>query len=268
MGYGDDIMATGEVKNFKKKFPNYKFLIGNGSKIFSSEIFNGNNLILQKNEINNNDKIKWIENYPGHRPYRKYNNLTNKYKYIWDYSFKATPGEIFFNKAEILFSKNIIFQIKKKTNKKLIFVEPNVKKKRGSQNRDWGFEKWQKLVDNLKNNYQFVQTTYGNQKKLNNVINIHNINFKFACSIISKMDLFIGTEGGFHHASAALNINAVVIFGGFIDPKITGYDFHQNFYIDKKESPCGSKFFCSHCEECMNLITVNKVELAINAMLK
>lgn len=260
MGYGDDIMATGEVKNLKKKFPRHKFFIGDGKNFFKSEIFNGNNSILQKKNISEDIKIKWIKNYPGYRPYRKYNNLDHKKKYTWDYSFKATAGEIFFNDQEILFSKNIINKIKENTSKKLIHIEPNVKLKKGYQNRDWGFNKWQQVVDELSKDFQFIQTSFGDQKKLKNVINIHNVNFKSACSIISLTNLFVGTEGGFHHAAAALGIKAVVIFGGFIDPKITGYEFQQNLYIDSEDSPCGAKSYCKHCKECMNIISVQKVK--------
>ena len=80
-------------------------------------------------------------------------------------------------------------------------------------------------------------------------------------------DLFIGTEGGMHHAAAALNKKAVIIFGGHISPNITGYSFHKNLYIDDESSPCGNKLKCKHCEECLNKITtkllLNKIESQI-----
>ena len=39
MGYGDDLMITGEINNLKKNHPDAKFIIGNGTKSWWSEIF-------------------------------------------------------------------------------------------------------------------------------------------------------------------------------------------------------------------------------------
>ena len=64
-------------------------------------------------------------------------------------------------------------------------------------------------------------------------------------------DLFVGTEGGMHHAAAATNRDALVIFGGHISPKITGYENHKNLYVNLDMSPCGEKNKCKHREECM-----------------
>ena len=103
-------------------------------------------------------------------------------------------------------------------------------------------------------------------KNIPDVTNIHNISFRSACAVLSKTDLFIGTEGGMHHAAAALNKKAVVIFGGFIDPSITGYNFHKNIYIKNLNSPCGSKYQCEHCKKCMDLITVDMIIKKINEL--
>ena len=80
-----------------------------------------------------------------------------------------------------------------------------------------------------------------------------------ACAFIKNLDLFVGTEGGFHHAAAALDKKAVVIFGGFISPSITGYDFHSNIYIDSEKSPCGKKSVCEHCINSMKKISKKTV---------
>ena len=68
-------------------------------------------------------------------------------------------------------------------------------------------------------------------------------------------DLFIGFEGGMHHAAAATDRKAVVIFGGHISPDITGYNFHKNLYVNDPQSPCGKKMPCDHCRKCLDKIT-------------
>ena len=256
MGYGDDLMATGEVKELRAIYPEAKFVIGDGVKYYWSEIFENNPYIIQGNNLKKHSDIKWVSNYLGNRPYRKYKTEQEKDRYVWNNAYSAKKGEIFFTEEENEISTKIINEIKKKfKDKKIIYIEPNVKNKKGYKNRDWGFSKWQEVVSSLKLNYVFIQGTFGKQKKLQDVINVHGLNFRTACSIIEKSDLFLGTEGGFHHAAAALNKKGVVIFGGFISPKITGYDSHSNIYIDIKGSPCGSKNICNHCLECMEKIT-------------
>ena len=268
MGYGDDIMVTGEVEHLLKKNPNSKFIVGDGHNIWWSEIYENNEAIINANQYKNFKNVLWINNYPHHRPYRIYEKDTHYLKYTWNKSYKAKKGKLFFSNEEKKFANKIFNKIKTKSKKKIILVEPNVKIKKGYKNRDWGFNKWQFVVDKLREKFIFLQTSYSKQQILKNTINIHNINFRSSCAILSKADLFIGTEGGLHHAAAALNKKAVVIFGGFIDPSITGYSFHNNLYIDDLNSPCGSKHECKHCKNCMDLITIDKVIKEINKLIK
>ena len=269
MGYGDDLMITGEVKTLRKSYPNAKFVIGNGNRSWWSDIFLGNTSVIQSDQIKDFQKVIWIKNYPGHRPYRIYNLPNHREKYQWNENHKAERGEIFFSNEELKNVDKIFKSIKSELDakKKMVHIEPNVKIKKGHINRDWGFEKWQYVVNELKEKILFIQTSFGDQKILNNVLNIKNINFRNACAIMSKTDLFIGTEGGMHHAAAALNLNAIVIFGGFINPKITGYEIHKNIYINDKLSPCGSKYECDHCKKCMNDIKINNVIYEIKKLL-
>tara|TARA_Y100000590_G_C15460690_1_gene916359 strand:+ start:56 stop:856 length:801 start_codon:yes stop_codon:yes gene_type:complete len=265
MGYGDELMITGEVKNLKKKYPDTKFIIGDGIKSYWSTIFENNPNIIKSEDVNNFSNIKWIHNYPHNRPYRNYSKELDKNKYNWNKDYKAIPGEIFFSNTEIEFSENIIKKIN--TKRKIIFIEPHVKKRRGFENWDWGFENWQSVVNNLKNEYLFLQCSFGDQKKLQNVISLHGANFRAACSIMSKTDLFIGPHGGFNHAAAALNKKAIIIFGGWISPKNVGYDFHTNIYIEHEMSPCGNKIVCSHCKNCLKKINVEDITQKIRNIL-
>ncbi len=70
-----------------------------------------------------------------------------------------------------------------------------------------------------------------------------------------------------HHAAAATNKQAVVIFGGHISPQITGYNFHKNLYANIEGSPCGNKDLCKHCEKSMSFITTKMVRDSIREIL-
>ena len=89
--------------------------------------------------------------------------------------------------------------------------------------------------------------------------NINGLNFRTSSAILSMCDLFLGPEGGMMHAAAATNRKAVIVWGGHISPDITGYNFHNNLFIDIEGSPCGNKYICKHCKKCMDLITVDMV---------
>ena len=264
MGYGDALMATGEVKLLRKNVDT-KFVIGDGIRSYWSPIFDNNPFIIRGGQVKNFKDVIWVKNYEFNRPYRRYGKNLDSNNYNWNHDYKASPGELFFTRKEESFSERIQKTIiNKYGKKKIIFVEPHVKKRMGFENKDWGFHKWQEVINKLSNKYLFIQTTYGKRRDLENVINIHGINFRYACALMKIADLFIGTEGGMHHAAAALNKKAVVIFGGHISPDITGYSFHKNLYIENEFSPCGNKLKCKHCEECLNEIKIEQFVKEIN----
>ena len=100
MGYGDEILATGEAKEAKKIFPKAKILIGNGRKTNPSVIYLNNPNILQGNNFDEKEDNIWILNYFNNRPYIDYAK-TNSERIIWDDKFSAKPGEIFLTDLEI-----------------------------------------------------------------------------------------------------------------------------------------------------------------------
>lgn len=67
----------------------------------------------------------------------------------------------------------------------------------------------------------------------------------------------MGCEGGMHHGSAAVGIPAVVLFGGFIHPRTTGYESHANIFTGGRA--CGSIKPCAHCRQAMLAISVERV---------
>jgi hypothetical protein len=52
--------------------------------------------------------------------------------------------------------------------------------------------------------------------------------FRHALAVPQNASLYIGPEGGLHHAVASVGVAAVVLFGDFIPPAVTGYSHHAN----------------------------------------
>ena len=114
MGLGDALMATGEVRHFRQKRPEAKFIIGDKKRSYWNEVFENNPFIIRGSEINKHKDIIWIENYEGNRPYRNYGKHLSKDNYNWKSKFKPKKGEFFFFFIEINAAEKIILTIKKK----------------------------------------------------------------------------------------------------------------------------------------------------------
>ena len=280
MGYGDDFIATAQARVAKEKNPNSRVIIGDGNKIYPSIVYLNNPNIYQGEISVNDTRNIWIKNYINNRPYID-QIKTNRERIYFNNNFSPTPGDIFFSKEEDMKGLEVIKTAKKiwetqfkKISKFVVMIEPNVKgpdyaNNVGSNivgeahlNRDWGFEKWQEVVNNLKDQVAFIQCFKGKTKKLTSVIEA-DCNFRMAVSIMKNCDLFVGTNGGLIQAAAAINKPAINILGGWISPKVIGYKTHENFYIDDKKSPCGARIRCQHCAECMSQIKVDEVILSI-----
>ena len=269
MGYGDSIMVTGMAKAIKKKYPDYQIIVGDRKKLLSYYdpiIFINNTDITVESEIDLSKKTIWIEEFQGKRSYVQ---NADKDKFYWNEQYRAIQGGLYFSNKEIDFAKSIFKKIKKTFSsnfqKQIIFIEPsrntthkNAESNNGEENKRWKLEKWQEVVNYFNHEILFVQSTYENCEILDGVHNFE-LNFREACTLMNLCDFYLGWEGGFSHAAAALNKKAVVLFGGYIHPKTTGYNFHQNIYIDIEGSQCGMRKYCEHCEKCRKLITVDQV---------
>jgi hypothetical protein len=195
---------------------------------------------------NSDTDVVWVKNYQGHRPYLK---GTKNGRLLFNDDYKPRVGEVYFNQLE---KKNI-----DKIDKDYIVVEPNVKRVYAhTVNKAWhGWEElfkhdlpWLQLGDvTVKRYTKWKETT----------------TFREALQVLSKAKLFVGTDGGLHHAAAALGIPSVVIWTGFTSPRHLGYDTHTN--IHDGSEPCGTyDGVCQHCLLKSKAITVEQVLDAVN----
>ena len=61
MGLGDGLMASGEVKELRKKNPTAKFIIGDGNRSYWNEVFDYNTHIIRGSEAKKYEKISFQE---------------------------------------------------------------------------------------------------------------------------------------------------------------------------------------------------------------
>ena len=285
MGYGDEIMATGFARLIKLENEDSQVVIGDEKRQIGtiSKVFLGNPYISHPQKLIKEKKVIWVNHSRFFRPYINYKETTEK-KYAWNSNHKAIPGNLFFSKDEKEKASNDLLTILKKWSekfqtkpKKIIFFENSfrVSKFDFQKDRDEAIYRYNKHLPNEKliqiinslKEYLFVQSVHEDSYLINceNVFH-YKSNFREACSLLNISELYFGTHGGLSHAAAALNKKGVVIFGGWIDPLIVGYSFHNNIYVDIDGSPCGSRVICQHCKDCIQKIDLSNLKnLIINS---
>lgn len=242
MGLGDWLMASGDAKEANER-TGKKVKLGDGVRMsWDGQVFANNPRMAS----NSDTDVVWVKNYQGHRPYLK---GTKDGRLLFNDDYKPRVGEIYFSQLE---KKNI-----DKIDKDYIVVEPNVKRVYAhTVNKAWhGWEElfkhdlpWLQLGDVSVNRYTNWKET---------------ATFRDALKVLSKAKLFVGTDGGLHHAAAALGIPSVVIWTGFTSPRHLGYDTHRN--IHDGSEPCGTyDSVCQHCLLKSKAITVEQVLDAVN----
>lgn len=251
MGIGDDIIATGMARGAADRGKRIAF--GDRSRIrwgpHSAMVFKNNpNVAPPGSERERN--IEWIDYYKGNRKY----NRQSSDRWIWNYDFKAIPGEFFFGADEEVHEYD----------PDLILIEPNVPNKPCGPNKQWPLDRWKRVVNELTvAAFNVRQFEYGGTNRISH--GIQTPTFRHAAAALKGARLAILHEGGLHHAAAALGVPAVVLFGGFVPPAVLGYDGHVN--LTGGAIACGKFTRCQHCVDAMNAITVDNVLQAVERCL-
>jgi len=262
MGYGDEIIATGLARAVKGTEKRAAF--GDGRKIlwgpWCEPMFRNNPNIAPPGSEKDRD-LEWIKHYKGSRLYNKQSD--DKAKWVWNYNFKVVPGEFYWSDSE----RRAIDSLGR-TTRDFVVIEPNLPWQKGcAPNKDWGEEKYVELSRRLQaEGIRVVQFTHDNtRRRLPGAMTMQFATFREAIAALSLASLYVGPEGGMHHAAAAVGIRAVVLMGGFIPPEVVGYEDHINFTDGAKA--CGSIYACRHCREVMDGIPVDRVFEAAKAQL-
>jgi hypothetical protein len=251
MGFGDEILATGMARGAKARGKRIAF--GNGKEIifspWSEQIFRGNPNIARPGDERAVD-IEWIAHHKGHRLYNSLNR--ERTRWIWNTEFQAQPGEMYFSADELDFAD--------RQGSGFVIIEPNVPSfKSVAPNKQWPAARYEKIARYLaKGGFDVRQFEYeAARSRLTYAAPVRTPSFRHALAALSRAAIYIGPEGGLHHGAAAVGIPAVVLFGGFIPPQVTGYATHTN--LTGGASACGSLKRCRHCIAAMDAISVDEV---------
>lgn len=277
MGVGDQLLALGDAARLRGD-REIKVAIGDGSSVHWSVLYECVSWLWQPAERIPSD-ARWIISHPGNRPYCDYERMIRearmrfglkgvmggkqafqllKRKY-WRQNYHATPAPVVVLEWEQAIGRLLVDQLQDR--RPLILIEPNLKPG-APENKRWPFARYQQVVDACKDRCTFVQ--FG-KPLLDGAVQLSAQPVRNVLGLISQVDGYVGTEGFLHHAAAALSKPAVVIFGGYINPTVTGYASHQNLWVECEDEGCPGPTPAG--EAALAAITVKQVVAALDQML-
>ncbi len=250
-------MAAGEARRLQEAGdPRPVAVRGRDGRPRWHPVWDGNPRIAKPEQVARGLDVQSIANGPGCRPYVDYQRMRDEFaaafpgqrfttklcdpRLPWRYTaWRATPGEL--------------FHLPHRAPGGYVIIEPHIKA-RASPNKDWGWERWQALV-RLRRDLDWVQLGAGGMRIVDGARYVATTDFRAACAVLAGARAAVLPEGGLHHAAAALNVPAVVIFGAMTDPANTGYASHVNFFDPLGGGgPCGQRVACDHCARAMAAI--------------
>ncbi len=196
MGLGDDILAAGQAKLL-----GYPVQIGDGVATCMR-----NPLYKYIPYISKHAK-DWFIDYGGNRGYiKEVIRYGSGERIVFNMDYKAEPALIELEPIE----------------NDYVIIEPHIKPG-APPGKQWPY--YQSVVRGC--DYRFLQfnsDSLGVESVVTSIVT--------AARYIAGCKCYIGTEGFLHHLAAAFNKPAVVLFGAYSHPKVTGYDFHTNIWRD------------------------------------
>lgn len=224
MGLGDEIMALGRAERVYEQ-------TGRPASIVTMTEAPRHHMIWENNPAWIEKGGKKIIDGGGARPYVKFRGRQG----IFNLDYQARAGRIYFDDTHYNHDIDAPYAV----------IAPHLKTG-ASPNKSYGFKRWAEVIRDFPIPvYQLGAAPY--EKVLPGARFCHTSNLYDALAIISGAAVVMCNEGGTHHMAASMGVPAVVYFGGFIPPSVTGYAFHYNIAIENEHGYCGK---WEHCEEC------------------
>lgn len=134
-----------------------------------------------------------------------------------------------------------------------------------SPNKQWPIEQWRELVAR---NADVRWLQIGGGPAIAERVPTGDIFDAFG--VISGALAVVCHEGALHHGAAALGVPAVVIRGGYIGPRVTGYAGQADLFVHDERYPlgCGMRVPCTHCARAMETIKPDDVIAALRTILE
>lgn len=221
-----------------------------------SDVWLYNPIVAPPEAVARGEPVHRIVNAPGARPYLHYPFTRETGWRFTDWCANDHRGQLYFSQEERARARR-----RSESLGPFVVIEPSLSAD-SNRNKAWIATRWFDLVHTVLDRH-FVQFLHPDSEPLSGVTHIPTASFREACALLAFAEALVTTEGGLHHAAAALYVPAVVIFGGCASVTTTGYDGHINLAFGEA---CGRYLPCAHCREAMQRITVADVTDAVRVV--
>lgn len=127
-----------------------------------------------------------------------------------------------------------------------------------SPNKSWGVTRWEAVIKDFPIPVYQLESS-DDARIIAGAQAIITPTFRHALAVIGRAAVVLCNEGGTHHMAASMRVPAVVFFGSFTPPLVTGYGFHYNMAVDTPEGYCGRWDACPHCCAARGRVSVEDV---------
>ena len=135
------------------------------------------------------------------------------------------------------------------------------------KNKQWYPERFQSLINALRNEFRFVQIGSKADPPLEYVKDLRGMtSIRKTASILHHSRLYVGNVGFLMHLARAMECPSVIIYGGREAPWQSGYTCNKNLYTPLHCSPCWRWNTCDFDRKCMSAITVGDAMSAVREM--
>lgn len=262
MGLGDDVMFLGEASHLHKQIgKKITPVYGKGwSPLFENIDFLSESGGVTLNARDTNQKSDYHVNYYVQS---KSNTLVGTRLNFMPYSPKRFAIPL--TQEEEEYADETLKGISK-----FAVVNPDYKSSFFSNNKNWGFKKYQRVVDELAKDITIVRVNPGGEYKepgLKNAINIYCPDIRKQIALWKRAKFGLTFDGLMVHVLSGYKIPVVNIMGGLLTSYIISYPGNINLEYRHPASPCGATFDCPHCKDANQAITVEQVYQACQKLL-
>jgi len=260
MGLGDDLIFLGKAEEiYKQTGKKITPLYGSGwSPIFDNVEFISREKTKDSITVNARDTDQPSDIHINY--YVKNKKRTILGTKLEFRKFTPTPFKLRFSDREIQQAKELIEGLDLFN---YCVVNPDYKSSFFSGNKNWGFEKYQELTNRLSSHINVVRLvptdSQYKEPMLENAFNIPSSNIRLAAAIIYESDFGVSYDGLVQHIYAGSEKPCIVIQGGLVDESVMSYSTNIHHTYKHPLTPCGSTYYCEHCKEANNAITVDEV---------
>ena len=137
------------------------------------------------------------------------------------------------------------------------------------RNKQWYPERFQALVDALRNEYEFIQLGSISDPPLKHVRDLRGAtSIRQSAAILHHTRLYIGNVGFPMHLARSVDCPSVIVYGGREAPWQSGYSCNVNLYTPLPCAPCWRWNNCEFDRKCMRAITVDDAVKGVRELIR